>query len=100
QVAAGDARAKGVAADGDLAFVDDFQVVHAAQRRAFAGPALADDGDDFALFDAEVHALQDVVVSEPFMDVLEADDFCHGELRESSFSPGRGRPSACAPASG
>ncbi|MNT49570.1 hypothetical protein D3C72_1864330 [compost metagenome] len=41
-----------LAVDAQSAFLKNLQPVHAAQQRALARAALADDGDDLAGFDA------------------------------------------------
>ena len=52
---------------GDPALVDHLQAVDAAQQRALAGAALADDGDDLARLDLDVDALEDLVVAEALL---------------------------------
>ena len=50
------------AIDPDLAALDRFQPVDAAQQRAFAGARAPDDGNDFAFVDAQVDVLQNGVL--------------------------------------
>jgi len=58
----------------DGAAVDLFQPVHAAQQRALARAALADDGDHLARLYAQRHPFQDFVVAELLADVFKGDE--------------------------
>src|SRR3989344_5555008 len=60
-----------VAADIDGAAVDDLQPVNAAQRRALARTALADDGHHLAPGNGKRHALEHLVAAKAFVDVFQ-----------------------------
>ena len=80
-----------VAADRDAAAVDDFQPVHAAQGRALAGTALANDGHHFAGIDGKVNPAQHMGCAEAFVHVLQFNDGLHSVSfrgRDSSATTG------------
>ena len=57
------------AVDDDLARIDRLQAVDAPEKRALAGAGPADDGDDLALLDVEIDAVEDDVAAVALRDV-------------------------------
>lgn len=69
-----------VAADADLTLVHAFEPVDAAQRRALARAALANDGHHLALGDGERHPAQHMQCTEALVHRLQMDDSFSGDL--------------------
>ena len=61
-----------VALEEDLALLGRLEQVDAAQQRALAGAARAEDADDFAFGDVEVDAFEDLELAEALVDALRA----------------------------
>jgi hypothetical protein len=62
-----------LALEEDAAGVDRLQQVDAAEQRALAAPARADDDEDVTGVDAQVDAVEDDVVPEALDDAFQAD---------------------------
>jgi hypothetical protein len=68
------AMAQRLAVDRERAFLELFEAVDAAQQRALARAALADDGDHLAAAHREVDALQHLVRAEALAQRADRDD--------------------------
>ena len=78
------------AIDDDAAFLESLQAVHAADQRGLARPAGADDDQNLALGDVQVHALQYADRAEGLVDATQLNDGGHGGfLLESSLIAGQ-----------
>ena len=63
-----------LAVEPHVAGVGGLEQVNAAQQGGLAGAGGADDGDDLARHDLEVHAAQDVVCAKGLLNALDAND--------------------------
>ena len=58
----------------NAAFLIAFQAVDAAQQRAFARPAAADNRDHFAHIDIQIDALEHVVIAVVLLHLINGDE--------------------------
>src|SRR2546429_6043200 len=87
-----------LAVDGDLARIERLQEIDAREKRALAGSARPDDGDDLAAMHRQIDAFEDLGAAVALVQVPDAN---HDRRRRAAFEARRRLPGAfqhCRPA--